>query len=116
MSVTFEKIPHISLSYKLVPILDQEYEYGLLSTHSGNWWDKTFLNTIRWPITNWCNVNQYLYVHNTCLTLGTDERNDPISVTIVNTVVTPRATRAGIASFESQKLSQESTTIKNVGA
>lgn len=60
----------------------------------------------------------YIYVQNTylCLTFGTDERNDPISVTIVNTVVTPKATRAGIASFESQKLSQERTTIRNVGA
>lgn len=58
----------------------------------------------------------YIYVQNTCLTFGTDERNDPIRVTIVNTVVTPKATRAGIASFESQKLSQERTTIRNVGA
>lgn len=57
-----------------------------------------------------------IFAHNTCLTLGTDERNDPISVTIVNTVVTPKATRAGIASFESQKLSQERITIKTVGA
>lgn len=50
------------------------------------------------------------------LTLGTDDRKDPIRVTIVNTVVTTKATRAGTASFEIQKLSQERTTIRTVGA
>ena len=28
MSLAFEKTPHISLSYKLVPVQYREYEYG----------------------------------------------------------------------------------------
>lgn len=48
-------------------------------------------------------------------TFGTDDLKEPISVTIVSTVVTTKATRAGTASFEIQKLNQERTTIRTVG-
>ena len=50
------------------------------------------------------------------ITFGTDCLKDAISVTIVRTVVTPRAIRAGTASLETQNDSQDNVTIKNVGA
>ena len=40
-----------------------------------------------------------LYACKRVLTLGRDERNDPIRVTIVNIVVTPSPSRAGTAFF-----------------
>jgi hypothetical protein len=51
----------------------------------------------------------------TLVTLGTAFLKDPIKVTIVRTVVIPRATRAGTASFDIQKESQDNTTMRNVG-
>lgn len=49
-------------------------------------------------------------------TFGNSLLNDPINVTIVNTVVMPRAILAGAASFEIQKDNQDKVTINNIGA
>ena len=48
-------------------------------------------------------------------TLGTELRREPMSVTIVSTVVMPSATRAGTASLEIQNDSHDKITINNVG-
>ena len=65
-------------------------------------------------------VDYCLFIMFICLvihpTLGTDDRKDPISVTVVSTVVTTKAVRAGTASLETQKLNQERATIRTVGA
>ena len=50
------------------------------------------------------------------ITFGTAALKEPISVTMVRTVVIPSAIRAGTASFETQKDSHDSTTISTVGA
>lgn len=48
-------------------------------------------------------------------TLGTEFLSEPIRVTIVSTVVIPRATLAGTASLEIQNDNQERTTMRKVG-
>lgn len=48
-------------------------------------------------------------------TFGTEFLSEPISVTIVSTVVIPRATLAGTASLEIQNDNQERTTMRKVG-
>lgn len=48
-------------------------------------------------------------------TLGTEFLSEPMSVTMVRTVVIPRATLAGTASLDIQNDNQERTTIKKVG-
>ena len=49
------------------------------------------------------------------LTLGTEFLSEPMSVTMVKTVVIPRAILAGTASLEIQNDNQERTTMRNVG-
>ena len=48
-------------------------------------------------------------------TLGTEFLSEPMSVTMVKTVVIPRAILAGTASLEIQNDNQERTTMRNVG-
>lgn len=59
--------------------------------------------------------HEYQRVEYRYCTLGTEFLSEPISVTIVSTVVIPRATLAGTASLEIQNDNQERTTIRKVG-
>lgn len=60
-------------------------------------------------------VKVRLMQENHYLTLGTEFLSEPMSVTMVKTVVIPRAILAGTASLEIQNDNQERTTMRNVG-
>ena len=46
MSLAFEKIPRISLTCKLVPVLNREYENGLFNQKSNIFFSKSDLSSV----------------------------------------------------------------------